>query len=389
MGPQGPIGPAGTAGASTTGGTTTAAPSGIGKSVQDFGAKGDGATDDSSAFRAALAYSAANAELIKVPAKKYLIGSTIGLNITNVIGQKWGFAGEGGKLISGIRNGSDILKITCQNTVRYLELSGLSITGTGTEGNGVSLLCFSNSWFLYDCIINNITVENCGKSGLYVEGNVFESGMCNSFFQDNHEHGAAFRNGPGLVGIVSTWVSLNCNFSQNALNGLNSKGPVGNDYAAPYDFRIYGGYMRDNGQEGLYLWNGTQPGACIDQVGFENNYKKKPIGDQDGAHVYANTRINMRNCTGHTMASGASFLLNSYMVGMAALDGCAQTDDGDAFGLTRLAKIHGDKNGLVRMTGCIGGHKTVAGTPAKWQANYCQGPLPNGAQMDVHQPYSG
>lgn len=80
--------------------------------VYDFGAVGDGVTDDSAAFSRALQYAAANTVMVTVPAGVYGISNTITFVSQGNVGQAWGFQCQGATLLSHITNGGDVMSLT-------------------------------------------------------------------------------------------------------------------------------------------------------------------------------------------------------------------------------------------------------------------------------------
>ena len=348
------------------------------RSVFDFGAKGDGVTDDSGAFNAALQFAATQGQVVLVPGFKYLIAKPIKYTVANVQGSAWGFMCQGATLISRIASGEDVIAIGCTNTVRYFQLTGgLTIHGSGKDGNGLHLWAHTPNYYLYNCTIQNLSVEGMGQNGLFFEGNVFENTICTSFFQDCKRNGALFAHSKG--GICSAIGCIGCYFNQNGNNGL-AVTDMDRQYGGATDVRVYGGYCRDNKSYGFYYNNGTSPGGAIDQVGFENNCKRLSPGDPNGAHVYALTRMNMRNCTGYNMNGGATYLLRGFFVDFASLQNCSQAAGGkmEATGKSRLLQLNGRDGAHAAMNGCFGG-LDVINPGCTWSATNCTGPSPKGA----------
>ena len=350
----------------------------VNRSVFDFGAKGDGVTDDSAAFNAALQFAATQGQVVLVPGFKYAIARPIKYTVANVQGAAWGFLCQGATLISKITTGEDVMAIGCTNTVRYFQLTGgLTIHGTGSDGNGLHLFAYNASWYLYNCTIQNLSVENMGQNGLFFEGNVFESTVSNSFFQDCKKNGALFAHSKG--GVCSAIVCIGCYFNQNGNYGMCAT-DMDNQYGGTTDVRVYGGYCRDNKGYGFYYNNGTSPGGAIDQVGFENNCRNLSPGDSNGAHVYALTRMNLRNCTGFNMNGGATYLLRGWFVDFVNLQNCSQDSGGQmaSTGKSRLLQLNGATGAHAAMQGCFGG-LDVLNPGCTWSATNCTGPSPKGA----------
>lgn len=119
--------------------------SGVGLSVIGFGAVGDGVTDDTAAFQAAVAYaSAQKGGLIFVPSGTYLISSTITINTANV-----GFQGEGSAWNHlndpQIAEAATVLRWTGASGGTMLHfISDGGISGQKQSGGGVEEICFDS-----------------------------------------------------------------------------------------------------------------------------------------------------------------------------------------------------------------------------------------------------
>lgn len=351
-------------------------------SIFDFGAKGDGVTDDSAAFSKALEIAASQSKIVVVPGFTYAIAQPITFVSTANVGQPWGLECHGATLLSKITTGKDVMTLTSDNTVRYFRLTGgLKISGSGSDGNGLHIVALSNKVFFYNAIIEGLSIERVGKHGLVFEGNVFESMILNSYFQDCKQNGATFAQSKG--GVVSAINLVGCFFNQNGAIGMAATNFDGS-YGGTTDVRVYGGYCRDNQSYGFYYNNGTN-GAAIEQVGFENNCRSLKPGDPNGAHVYALVNMKMRDCNGYNMYGGATYLLRGWFASLTVLDGCGQAAGGAmaATGKSRLIQVNGNSSGHVLLRACSGGIDVVVGTGCTWQAQNCTGPSPLG-DLNVH-----
>ena len=347
-------------------------------SVFHFGAVGDGVTDDSAAFSAALAASAAQGRMVLVPGFTYAIKEPITFVSTADVGKPWGFICQGATLLSQITGGGDVMSLTSNNTVRYFQLTGaLKITGNGSDRNGLHIAALGSSIFFYNALIDGLSVEAVGGDGLVFEGNVFESTLMNSYFQDCRHNGATFADSKG--GICSAISVIGCFFNQNGNYGMAATNFDG-VYGGTTDVRVYGGYCRDNQSYGFYYNNGTAGGTTIDQVGFENNCLSMAPGSPNGAHVYSLVSVQMRSCTGYNMNGGATYLLSGWFAALTYLDGCSQDSGGQmaATGMSRLVQVNGNSAGHVLMVGCSGGLAIASGSSCTWEAQNCMGPSPLG-----------
>lgn len=345
--------------------------------VYDYGAVGDGVTDDSAAFAKALAAAATNGLLVIVPAGTYAIKKTISFVSTADVGKPWGLLAQGATLVSSITNGTDIMSLQAVNTVRYFRiLGGFKIQGTGTDGNGLRIIAYGSSYFFYNVTLDGVCIEGAGLNGLLFEGNVFESVLIGCFFQDCKQNGAVFAQSQGVCSAITI---LGCFFAQNTKCGMMATN-FDATYGGTTDVRIYGGYCRDNGSYGFYYNNGTSSGAAIEQVGFENNCRALSPGDTTGAHVYGLVQIRMRSCTGYNEGGGATYMLRGWFSTLASMDNCDQSAGGAmaTTGKSRLVQVNGSAAGHVLMSASGGGLDVVSGTGCTWTAENCSGTSPAG-----------
>lgn len=337
--------------------------------------------DDSAAFNKALEVSANEGRIIIVPGCTYAIARPISWVSASNVGHVWGLECQGAHLISRLMKAESVLSLTAHHTVRYFRLAGgLTITGSGADGNGIHFLCPGNKANLYNLTIEGLSVERVGGHGLVCEGNVFESVITNSFFQDCKRNGATFANAKG--GICSAIQIIGCYFNQNGEYGLgtvNLDGP----YGGPTDVRVFGGYCRDNRNYGFYYNNGTGSGA-VEQVGFENNCRALKPGDPNGAHIYGQSAMQLRNCTGYNQGGGATYLLRGWFNGLTVLEGCSQEAGGamEQTGKSRLVQVNGNDKGHVLVSRSHGGIDVVDGTACTWSAVNSAGSSPRGA-LDI------
>ncbi len=370
------LGIAGTALASTASPARAAVAPRATPTIFDFGAVGDGVTDDSAAFTKALQASAVNGGLVIVPGLTYAIKKTVNFVSTANAGKIWGLQCQGATLKSGITNGTDIVSITSNHNVRYFQIGGgLTIKGTGTDRDGLHF--FATTQYIYNCMIDRVAIEGAGRHGLLMEGNVFESQITNSFFQDCKKNGATFAHSKG--GVCSAINIVGCYFNQNTQYGLEAT-HFDAQYGGCADVRVYGGYCRQNGSYGFRYNNGTSHGAMIEQVGFENNCIKLTPGDPNGAHIYGMVRMQLQSCTGYNETGGATYMLRGFFSDLTTLNGCNQSAGAamKATGKSRLVQVNGSDAGHVLVRGSNGGIDVVNGTKCTWKAENSTGPSPLG-----------
>jgi len=137
-------------------------------SVKDFGAVGDGSTDDTAAFLAAIASLNSTQRTIYMPPGIYKITSPLVFSIettlygTNPVGTYINYYGSGSAITTTATGSPNLAHV-------YLSGFGLNNLGTGTTG-----INFAN---VQDSIISNVTISGFTLYGIYAEnsyGNLFE-----------------------------------------------------------------------------------------------------------------------------------------------------------------------------------------------------------------------
>src|SRR3546814_10909517 len=147
----------------------------LGLSASDFGAVGDGRTDDTQALQNALtaAFSGTGA-LLTIPPGDYRITRGRQVTLTGEVTRQHGIIAHGARLVSEIRGKVSVLRIDSAATARFMLIEGLDILGNGKDGHGIEILCESKEYYLYNFCLRDVVVQNCGGDGCHLEGNVFE-----------------------------------------------------------------------------------------------------------------------------------------------------------------------------------------------------------------------
>ena len=172
IGPEGPTGATGAAGAD--------APA---LNVRNFGAVGDGVTNDAPAFQAAIDVATVSGAEVYVPAGTYLMGSTVLLKPSvNIIGQG---ASPAGSIIT--RNGAYPIFITDISSGRCdrCGLSALLINGMGFNADVVQLQRVGNG-YVRDCRLVNAGTERA----LYIYDSTWDSWFERNYFENSGASGA-------------------------------------------------------------------------------------------------------------------------------------------------------------------------------------------------------
>jgi hypothetical protein len=195
-------------------------------SVKDFGAVGDGVTDDTAAIQAALAsvLSSQRRGTVFLPPGTYRTTSTITLNGVGV--RLAGETAEKSSIIYADFITTEVIRVKD----RYSGVSNIEITASPTrqaaaDGHGIRVEANDVQFFRpTHCVYENLVIRNQPGTGIYVVGACWFSKFENLQIFSNNGHGLLFENGetsgrtwkenPGIVRIV------NCVIHSNVGNGI-------------------------------------------------------------------------------------------------------------------------------------------------------------------------
>ena len=203
-------------------------------SVKDFGATGDGATDDTTAVQAALD---AGAGAVYFPAGTYLCDD---LDLST------GATLYGDGIDSTIKASSNVTRFIEGDTVSGVELRDLSIDGNkAVATSGTNLVYFDLST---NITLTRVEIKNSKGIGLAVKqtGQNGTSTFLNvngCWIHANDQHGI------NIDGCSICTVSDNFIYS-NTLNGINGNGDAEN---INNTLTVTGNYLSNNGHHGLLL----------------------------------------------------------------------------------------------------------------------------------------
>lgn len=321
-------------------------------SAVDFGARGDGTTDDTKALQSALdAAFAADGTLLQIPPGTYRVTRSLRIRFTRPLTRQGGILAPGARLVSAIADGSPVVEILSESTVRYLLVDGLSIEGSGVDGVGLKLSCESFGQYIYNFCLRDIVVQNCGGDGCALAGNVFEGQMINCYFRNNHGNGVSFAHGHP-AGILSAIHVMGCVFGQNLDNGAALLNGC-------YDVAFHGCYFLLNRRFGLLARNGC---TLLSNCGFENNHEAAPGFSAGDAGIWLQGFGTLVACTAYSIRNQTR-LLRSYVANQLVMIGCTGSGGGKAAD-AGLARLGGNGTATATLIGCRGAVQTEKGFEA-------------------------
>jgi hypothetical protein len=203
------------------------------------------------------------------PTTNVTITGTIVLTAKDCGGKPHGLNGNGSTLASTDSSGNDIVKLTTNAPNRATVFGNLHISGGlyagQISGNCLTIQAAANLP-IYKGTFRDLFVENCGKNGINIIGDVFESLFDNINAGNNRLDGVFISNGPGNAGIISNLMFLAPNLSRNSGYGMHLGSVNGNTPPGSVDIKL--GSFINNAKGGILAENGIR---LVDSINCENS----------------------------------------------------------------------------------------------------------------------
>lgn len=315
-----------------------------GMSAERFGIRGDGRSDDTDALQAALDALANDREvgILTLPPGDYVVTRPLRLDLKKKrYGGIWGISAYGARIRSQIDDGRDVLAIDSTTVARFMLIEGLTIRGSGKDGNGLSVHCDGNRHYIYNAAMRDVVVENCGRDGCRMIGNIFESQIINSYFRDNGANGVTMGHGKA-GGVLSAIHAFGCVFGGNGSHGIAL-------IRKSNDVSFSGCYFLLNGKYGLLASNGV---VLLAHCGFENNHEAADDFESGGAGMHVNVFATLVGCTAYSIFKQQR-LVSGYITNHFVMMGCTG-DGGGKAKKAGLARLKGNGKGEVTVIGSRG-----------------------------------
>lgn len=322
-------------------------------SAADFGVKGDGRADDTRPLQSALdaTFLEDPPGILTIPPGTYRVTRTLRISPRNHMTRNTGIIAHGVRLISAIEDGSNVVELESNSTVRFVLIEGLDIQGSGRDGHGIFVRCETNGKYFYNFCMRDVFVQNCGGDGCNMIGNIFEGQLINCYFRDNRGNGATFAHGSsaGILSAVHVFGSI---FGGNGKHGVEMK--------RCYDLSFNGCYFLLNKQFGLVADNGC---TLLSHCGFENNHEGARDFSDGDAGIYLKNFGTLVGCTAYSIYKQTN-LIRTFISTQLTMVGCTGMGGGKAK-QAGLAKLNGNREkAQATLIGCQGRVETENGFEA-------------------------
>jgi hypothetical protein len=131
--------------------------------VKDFGAKGDGTTDDTSSIQNAVASAQSSHKGVFFPPGTYLHNSVLTFGSVAVTG-----SGAACTLLAGDKNNTAVILTGTNSSIQNIVISSSGLTGSssGTKPNSATVLVQTATQFT---VANDTIVQGSGRYGVYLQ----------------------------------------------------------------------------------------------------------------------------------------------------------------------------------------------------------------------------
>jgi pectate lyase-like protein len=325
--------------------------------VKDYGAVGDGTTDDSTAIQNAITawLATTNKPTLFFPAGRYLCGTNLTVTFTTAQSRaQMRILGYGADLKLTAASGWGLTIGRSGNVnVRYFALEGLTLRGNSTSDTLTGLLKMdggtNGTGYFHRWVMRDVAFEEFMGTGCQLFGNAFEAQLysCAAQAETTNITAPCFDVLNGASGIVSSVDFYGCT-TDRGLNGIQSNTP-GNG------IKIYGGTFIQAAEEGVTIESALE--AVVIGAHFENNWQQG-VASPGWATTQAGLKIAGQQCMvygchGTNTASNQRYVVRAYASPTAAIYGGSCPGGSDT--TDYYARLEGAANCCATLIGVSGG----------------------------------
>ena len=283
--------------------------------VKNYGAVGDGSTDDTDAINAAIA-AANDGDMVFFPKGTYNISSTLTISKPIVL--------QG--ILSPISFVGSIIYKTGNFEGIVLATSGVVIRDMGLDGVGTSVDTKCGIYTTHKCILDNVAVHNQGAQGIYLSqsttGDNLNESYLNIYVVNNNSVGLMIENVSGDADNVNAMTVIvplaqgNANDGVRIATGFSDFIHIYAESNGGYGVRIGGashfGYIwtEDNTTGGIYFYSSSVDNFIIGR--FNDGilgYPEENLYYDSYADVWHNNKIDNKERLFNLLSNTGGLLL--------------------------------------------------------------------------------
>lgn len=229
---------------------------------EDFGAKGDGATDDTAAINAAL--NAARTGTVRLNAKTYCVSGPLNLQTSRLLGEHWWRSNQGGSILKVI--GENVVDKVLYSQSNRCVIENVIVLANGRANHGIHLDTAHHT----DLI--NVSVQGALHAGVRSKGSTFRMKRVSSTVNQGRGFHISDCNASQFYALTASY---------NALGGLYIAAENG---AQASGFALRGGNFEQNGVADVWL-KGINTASHVDGLHIESKTGADTFVLEDCRHV--------------------------------------------------------------------------------------------------------
>jgi parallel beta-helix repeat protein len=314
---------------SISGGCAPAPTSSLVVSVRNYGAKGDGVTDDTAAIQSAMDVVGGTGGTLSIPDGTYLVNSTLNSNKGLLVRSNMTIKLSYGAVLKAIPNNSDTYAVLYLPRVSNVIIIGGTVEGERSKHSGTSGEYGMGIWVASSqhIVIEGVTVKECWGDGFFIGGSLGSQDvtLCNVVSDHNRRQGLSLEKADGVVIRHSTFKNTagtspeagidlepesgetvnnvliqGCTFTNNAGGGLQVCVAISNTGTAFTTNVVADGNVFTG--NGLHAADGGSRGGIQVSNCAGNHFTNNLIQNNNGSGILLRDNANNTVLTGNTVS---------------------------------------------------------------------------------------